>query len=198
MNLALFDFDGTITTRGTYLDFIHFALSRGRKIIGTAALSPWIVGYRMGLVAERGVRPLVARVAFTGTPEGLLRERGRQFASSAIPPLVREEARRAMDWHKQRGDKVVVVSASLDVYLEAWCNTNALDVICTELEFENGRATGRYKNGDCTGPEKKRRVLARYDPAQYESVYAYGDTREDDELLSLAHHKFFRWQELPK
>lgn len=55
MNLALFDFDGTITTRGTYLDFIHFAVSRTRKVVGTAALTPWVVGYRMGLSSFRSV-----------------------------------------------------------------------------------------------------------------------------------------------
>ncbi|HET9929374.1 MAG TPA: HAD family hydrolase [Polyangiaceae bacterium] len=196
MNLALFDFDGTITTRGTYLDFIRFAVSRRRQVIGSAALSPCMAAYRLGLVRERSLRPLVARVAFGGTPATTLRERGERFANIAIPPLVRDEAKRRIDWHKQQGDTIVVVSASLDVYLESWCRTHSLALICTQLEVRNGRATGRYVDGDCTGAEKKRRVLQRYEPERYDLVYAYGDTAEDDEMLSLAHRKFFRWQEV--
>lgn len=196
MDLALFDFDGTITTRGTYLDFIRFAVSRRRQLIGTAALSPCIAAYRMGLLPELSLRPLVARVAFGGSSEHALREHGKRFSKSFIPPLVRDEAKARLDWHKQRGDTVVVVSASLDVYLQSWCEEHRLDLICTELEMRNGKATGHYLNGDCTGSEKKRRILARYDPSRYDSVYAYGDTAEDNEMLSLAHRKFFRWREL--
>jgi len=39
-------------------------------------------------------------------------------------------------------------------------------------------------------------VLAAYDIGKYSCVYAYGDTPEDEQMLSIAHKKFFRWKEV--
>jgi HAD superfamily phosphoserine phosphatase-like hydrolase len=97
-----------------------------------------------------------------------------------------------LEWHKARGDEVVVVSASLDVYLEPWCDAQGIHCVCTRLEERDGVLTGRYVEGDCTGPEKARRVLARFDRRQYASVYAYGDTSEDEDLLAIADRPFYR------
>ena len=91
---------------------------------------------------------------------------------------------------------MVVVSASLDVYLEAWCKENDLEVICTRLQTSNGKMTGRYIAGDCSGKEKRIRILRQYNINEYALIYAYGDTAEDDDMLSLADRKFFRWNEL--
>lgn len=45
------------------------------------------------------------------------------------------------------------------------------------------------------GRREADRVLARYDLRQYSTVYAYGDTPEDRELIGLANKRYFRWQE---
>jgi phosphoserine phosphatase len=82
-------------------------------------------------------------------------------------------------------------------YLEDWCRGLELDLVCTELEVRGGVLTGRYRGGDCTGPEKARRVRAGHDLERYASIHAYGDTREDAELLELATRRYFRWRELP-
>jgi HAD superfamily phosphoserine phosphatase-like hydrolase len=91
---------------------------------------------------------------------------------------------------------VVIVSASLDVYLSPWCADLGLDCICTTLEERNGRLTGGCAGGDCAGPEKARRIRQRFDLGRYETVYAYGDSAEDREMLELAHRKFYRWNEI--
>jgi phosphatidylglycerophosphatase C len=99
-------------------------------------------------------------------------------------------------WHQQRGDTVVIVSAGLDAYLQPWCDALAVEHICTELEERDGRLTGRYCQGDCSGRTKVQRILERYDVSRYPVIYAYGDTPEDREMLELAHRKYYRWQEI--
>src|SRR5262249_15253888 len=101
-----------------------------------------------------------------------------------------------IEWHKSRGDRVVVVSAALCVYLAEWCGQMDLEVICTEFETRDGKITGRYQNGDCVGTEKVKRILARYNRDDYDVIYAYGDTSEDAEMLDMADKKFFRWEEI--
>ncbi len=154
MDLALFDFDGTITVKGTYPDFVRLAVRPRRKLLGGALLSPLILGYRLGLVSDRGIRRVLSRVGFWGEEPDRIRRIGERYAEEVLPGLVRPMAIERIAWHRARGDRVVVVSASLDVYLVPWCRTLGVEVICTELEVKDGVLTGRYLDGDCCGEEK--------------------------------------------
>jgi HAD superfamily phosphoserine phosphatase-like hydrolase len=150
-----------------------------------------IAGYKLGLVPARVIRQSIARVAFWGRDAAEIQSAGTEFAQQIIPNLMRPSMQRCIAEHKQQGDKTVVVSASLDVYLDVWCREQQLEVLCSRLEARAGVMTGGYVGADCCGPEKRRRVLAHYDLSAYEVVYAYGDTAEDEDLLSLAERRFF-------
>jgi phosphatidylglycerophosphatase C len=196
MDLAIFDFDGTITYRPTYPSFLRAAASPARKAAGSVVLAPLSAGYRLGLVADTAIRPRLSLAAFRGQDAEKVRAVGERFARDVLPWLIRPIAIERIAWHQGRGDRVVVVSASLDAYLEPWCRAWNLELICTTLEERDGRLTGRYAGGDCTGPEKARRVRARYVLEDYGCIYAYGDTDEDRELLALAQRRYMRWVEV--
>ena len=51
MSLALFDFDGTITTHETMPDFVRQSVSRRRLLLGNLVLAPLVLGYKLGLVS---------------------------------------------------------------------------------------------------------------------------------------------------
>ena len=89
MNLALFDFDGTITARETFPDFMRFAVAPRRRVIGGVLLAPLVVGYRLGLVPGRVIRAVVVRVGFGGRRETEIRAAGERFAREVLPALVR-------------------------------------------------------------------------------------------------------------
>lgn len=195
-NLALFDFDGTITSKDTFTAFVHYAMSPARLLLGKAVLSPLIVGYKAGLVSGATIRTSVSRFGFAGRRERALREAGLAFGRQVLPQVVRPAMLERIRWHQEEGDRIVVVSASLDVYLEAWCREHGLDLVCTELEFRGGRSTGGYRRGDCSGERKLQRIRERYDLAEYPEIYAYGDTREDLPMLAVAGHKFYRGRQV--
>ena len=196
MDLALFDFDGTITVDPTYPAFVRFAVRPGRKLFGGIILTPLILGYRLGLLSDHQIRRAISRVAFWREDPLRLRRLGAEFARTAVPPLVRREALDRIEWHKKRGDRVVVVSAALDAYIQPWCEAVGVEAVCTELEISNDRLTGRYLGGDCCGHEKARRVRERYRMTEYSDIYSYGDTDEDREMLDMATRKYFRWQQI--
>ena len=195
-DLALFDFDGTITWSDTWTPFMRLATRPSRMAAGRVLLAPVVVGYRLGAVSASRGRRLAARVAYTGENAAAIRRIGNDYATRVLPGTLRPEALARIEWHRSRGDYVVVVSGSLDVYLQPWCAARGLDCICTTLEERDGRLTGKYVDGDCSGAEKMRRVRRRYDLAGYGLVYAYGDSGEDRELLEIAHRKFYRWTEI--
>ena len=196
MDLALFDFDGTITSAPTYPAFVRFAVSRRRQVLGSVVLAPTLSAYHLGFLSDRSVRTAISRVAFWKDEPGRLRTAGARYAREVLPQWVRPEALERIEWHRARGDRVVVVSAALDVYLRPWCEMQHIEAICTELEVHSGRCTGGYAAGDCCGAEKSRRVRDRLRLTDYDVIYAYGDTEEDREMLQLASRRFYRWEEV--
>jgi HAD superfamily hydrolase (TIGR01490 family) len=196
-NLALFDFDGTITTRETMSDFMHLAVPPQRRAWGKLLLAPWVAAYKLGAISGVAVRSVVVRVGFAGVPLQRVQARGEAFAAEVLPTLLRPEVMARIRWHQLQGDTVAVVSGGLDEYLAPWCRTHGLALVCSALEQREGRLTGRYLGAQCVGEEKARQVRARYDLAAYSHIYAYGDTHEDLPLLDLAHHRVYRGRELP-
>lgn len=196
MNLALFDFDGTISSSDTWTPFMRVAVRPSRLVIGQALMLPIAIGYRLGIVSASRGRQIATRLAFVGDDAARIRECGAEYAKDVLPRTIRTSMLERVAWHRSRGDEVVIVSASLDVYLSPWCQTQGLAHICTMLEEKQGRLTGKYVDGDCCGAEKVRRIRRHYDLSRHERVYAYGDSAEDREMLELAHVKFYRGKEI--
>ncbi len=196
MDLALLDFDGTITRSDTFTPFIFFSASKVRVLVGSVLLGPMILGYKLGWISGSRMRSAIVRLAFWGRNPEQVRALGVEYSRTRLARTLRPEMLDRIRWHRERGDTVVIVSASLAVYLKPWCDDLGVEVIGNELE-QNGRLlTGRYTNGDCSAQEKATRVRARYDLTRYPVIYAYGDSPEDRELLELAHERFFRGQPL--
>lgn len=63
-NLALFDFDGTITTNDNFTAFIFFAAPRWRLALVPIALSPLIACYKIGFITPSMMRRMIAKWAF--------------------------------------------------------------------------------------------------------------------------------------
>ncbi|HZH44493.1 MAG TPA: HAD family hydrolase [Lysobacter sp.] len=197
MDLALFDFDGTITSRETFPPFLRAVTPPTRWAIGVPLFAPLVLGYRAGLVSGNLTRAALVRYALAGLPVAELEAAGRRFAAEAIPQLLRPEAMARIAWHRKRGDAIAVVSGAFDVYLRPWCDAHGLDLLCSTLEQRDGVLTGRYAGAQCVREEKVRRVRAQYDLWRFERIHAYGDTPEDRELLALADAPHYRGQRVP-
>ena len=68
MNLALFDFDGTITSTDTWTPFMRMAVRPSRLRMAVVLLSPVIVGYWLGMLSSSKGRQTAARVGLGGEP----------------------------------------------------------------------------------------------------------------------------------
>lgn len=197
MDLALFDFDGTITDRETMPDFLHAAVPRRRLLPGKLLLLPIVLGYRAGLVSGTRIRAAVCFFGFSGACLHETQAHGRRFAMQFLPKTLRPEAMARIAWHKSRGDTVVVVSGGLDLYLRPWCEAHGLHLLCSSLQHRAGRLTGRYLGNQCVLAEKARLVRAHFPPSAYRRIFAYGDTEEDRDLLALAHEPYYRGRLMP-
>lgn len=190
--LALFDFDGTITTRETLPDFLRLATPPRRLFWGKVLFALPMLAYRCGLLPVRILRSWLIRYAFAGLTRAEIESAGHRFARDILPGLVRPAVQASIDAHRAAGDTVVVVSGGFDVYLAPWCAAQGIDLLCSTLESHDDRLSGRYAGAQCVAEEKARRVRARYDVDAYREIHAHGDTPEDHALLALAHRASYR------
>lgn len=193
MQLALFDFDNTLTTCDVYSRFLRQIATPAQLARARWTVGPWLLGYRAGLVSAKGIRARATKLAFAGRDAGEITEFGDRYAREVVPGLLRPEMMQRIDWHQAQGHEVVLVSASIDAYLQPWCAQHGLALICNRLEQHAGRLTGRYADTDC-GPDKARHIRARFDLARYQRIHAYGDSHEDRPMLALAHERWYRGQ----
>jgi len=89
-------------------------------------------------------------------------------------------------------DQVVIVSASLGYWLRPLCDQNNLELIATKLEILEGKVTGNLLTKNCYGIEKVNRIKEIYALEDFETIYAYGDSRGDREMLKIAHKASYK------
>ncbi len=193
-DLALFDFDGTLTTCETFPIFVKRALSKSKLRAGWLRLWPLVLGYRMGLVSGVRVRAAIVRVGFKDHSVEALERAGAAFAKEFLPTAMRPEMVARLEWHRARGDRVVIVSGGLGAYLRPWADAQGLELLCSELAERDGICTGGFAGAQCVSAEKARRVCLSLDLNAYSCVHAYGDTPEDADLLALADEVWYRGQ----
>ncbi|KOR33544.1 haloacid dehalogenase [Achromatium sp. WMS3] len=191
-SLALFDFDGTITTDDSLIKFIRFSVDDIDFAWGILLLSPILIAFKLKLIPNYKAKQLMLSYFFKGMEEHKFKSLAEQFSLKHIDTMLRPKAMQMIAWHKEQGHKIVVVSASMECWLKPWCDKTGLDVIATKLEMKNGYVTGRFQTKNCYGREKVIRVKEIYTLSDYNHIYAYGDSRGDKELLDLAHTKNFR------
>jgi HAD superfamily hydrolase (TIGR01490 family) len=197
MNLALFDFDGTITEKDSFLDFIdHISRIHKYLIIKRILMLPVFFAYLLGILPMGKAKEIFLTSCFKGWDKSYFDAIAKKYADSSLPRLIRPSALETIQRHKSNNDRIVVVSASLDSWLEHWCSKYELGLICSSLETKNGAITGKLKREDCNGIEKVRRIKKRYYLEEYDTVFAYGDSSGDKDMLELADIAYYRWKRI--
>jgi HAD superfamily phosphoserine phosphatase-like hydrolase len=153
MELALFDFDHTVTTCDTYGRFLRRVATAEQLAQAWWKVGPWLLAYKLKLISAERIRARVTRLTFSDRHSDDIATLAAGFSREFLPDVVRPEMLEQIRWHKEQQHTVVIVSGSLDLYLRPWCEQLGLQLICNRLECQDGRLTGRYAGGDC-GPRK--------------------------------------------
>lgn len=190
--LVLFDFDGTLTSRDSFADFLLFSRGYCFFIIGAILLLPVLIGYKCRLISNQTAKEKVLKFFFKGWPKKEFKKNAIHYAQERLPKLLKAEAVDRLKWHLKRKHTVFIVSASLEEYLEPWAEPYKIPVIGSQLEYINEKVTGNLEGKNCHGAEKVHRIKQHIDLKNYREIYAYGDSRGDREMLLLADHGFYK------
>lgn len=192
--VAAFDFDGTITTHDSLLPYIQSVVGKNKFYAKLLALIPIYLGYRLGLKSNHLAKQQLLHIFLKGFSYEVLKQKGQEYAIQQIPALVRPEALQRIHWHQTQGHYCVLVSAGLELYLSPWAQQHGFnDLICTQInENTDGSTDGVIIGTNCFGPEKVNRLITKLGPKDQYTLYAYGDSRGDRELLEIADYAYYR------
>ena len=188
-NLALFDFDGTLCTKDSFTGFIFFALRKRHIVKQGIKILPWIQAYFLNIYPADSMRPRLFKAMFSNISSRELLALALEY-SHLLRNSLDQKIYKQLLKHKHNNDDVVIVSASVDLYLKDIAELLGVDLICTEAEIKESKFTGFFATPDCSNEQKKIRVLEKYNLEDYQAVYAYGNSTEDLAMLNLADFKF--------
>ncbi|MGX3044419.1 HAD family hydrolase [Helicobacter sp. T3_23-1056] len=194
-NIAFFDFDGTISCGDSLWLFVAHIVGRKKLFLGVASRVHILLGYALGFISNTQAKQALSAKFFSQIPASDFRQHCLDFLPT-LESICKDSALARIEWHKKRGDIVVVVSASFEEYISVICENLGVGCIATQLEVQNGVLSGRFASKNCYGVQKVERIKQKYDLSKYSEIYVYGDSGGDKEMLGLASdeaHRFYKY-----
>jgi len=191
--IAVFDFDGTLTRKDSFKNFLIYTFGFTSFFKGIAINIFPLTLYILRIISNHKAKEILFSHFFSGWKEEDFQSICTKYALLNIDSIINNEALQKACWHKSEHHVLVIVSASLTNWISPWAKTNGfIDIIATEPEIKNGLLTGKFKTHNCYGKEKLLRFLERYPARNKYFLYVYGDSVGDKQLLNIADKPFFR------
>ena len=190
--LALFDFDGTITSQDTLPLLIRYIKGDFDYLKGVIKMSPTLFKYTIGLENNSTAKEKFLGNFIKGMSLDEFQKGCDDFGLLKLHNVIRKDAMQAVKDHQKKNHRVIVISASCENWISAWCRQTGIEYIGTRLQVIDGKLNGQFSSPNCYGNEKVKRLKELLDIATYSSIYAYGDSGGDKEMLAISHHPHFR------
>lgn len=185
MQIAIFDIDGTLVSGSTERMFWRFLVRKRRqKLRQLLAYISFFVRY----LPTGGVHTAKKNKAYLcGLSVDEVEQLAEEFVDEVLPQSFFDPAIQRLRQHRVRGDKVVLLSGTLDCIARALGRRLQVDQVCATL---CGQKNGVYVAQppeihpfDAAKLSLTRQIAERYG-ADLRQVAAYGDSRHDLFLLA--------------
>lgn len=190
--IVAFDFDGTLTIRDSFTEFLRWRAGPGGWMLGLVRLAPAVAAYARD--RDRGrIKAASVREFLLGVDRATLEADAARFADQIWPRFMRPDAMKTWDEWGERGAHRVIVTASPTSTVAPFARKLGAEALLgTEFVFDaDDRITGEFAGPNCRAEEKVRRLKAAYGQDMVLTA-AYGDTSGDTEMLAMAQEPGFR------
>jgi phosphatidylglycerophosphatase C len=192
VQLAVFDLDGTVTRRDTLLPYVTGYLNRERwrwpsllRVVPTVAL------FTVGRADPGQLKASLIRSTLGGCTRSQISDWTEKFVRTLLEDGLFADARRKISAHREAGDRLVLMSASTDLYVPAVGRSLGFhEVICTGVRWEGDRLRGDLTTPNRSGAEKTRCLMQLQQRYPELTTVAYGNARADLDHLQRAQQGF--------
>ena len=149
--------------------------------------------YKFGILKNDKIKQIVFRFFYRGISIDRFNVICSGFSNN-IDRILIKNAIRAIEAHQKEGNTVIIISASIENWIMPWAAKQGINqVLATKIEIDpKGFLTGNFKSANCYGQEKKNRLIEAYPNRSEYSLYVYGDSPGDNELMEFADFSFYR------
>ena len=187
MNKIIFtDLDGTLTLRDTYHIFIFHNLTLPNVVKNAKGLTKMAFKYLTGSMTKEEVKRSSFKMFFSDydTQKDIKNFVSKIPWNKTVVDMVNKK--------KKEGYKVILVSASPDVYLPHICEYLECDgFLATKTFKDENRLTGLFDGEVCNFEEKTRRIKEYLGNTQTSHTLSYGNSRGDHEMLRFCDEAYF-------
>jgi phosphatidylglycerophosphatase C len=164
-----------------------FPTSATRKTLGMLALIGTLILFILRLRDHGDVKAAFIHLTLGGQPRDRVRAWTAQFVPALLKAGVHADALAAIARHKQEGARLVLMSASTDLYVPAIGAALGFDeVICTGVRWDGERLDGRLSTPNRRGKEKTVCFQALVGALPGLTTAAYGNAGSDLDHMRLA------------
>lgn len=185
--LAVFDLDGTLTRRDSFIEFLWAALSRwpGRSWRLPLLLGP-LLGFALRRLDRGALKGAILHRLFGGLRRAEVDSLSAVFARAIVARSLHREALDVIATHRAAGDRLVLMSASPDLYVPRIADELGFDeASCSAVRWKGEVLDGRLSGANCRGAEKTRRLRELRDAHAGWPAIAYGNSESDLEHMRL-------------
>lgn len=181
MHIVFFDLDGTITRRDTLAPFVlRWLIRRPWRLVRLLGVVPALCRFTL-LGGDRGA---LKAALIQHTLGGLPRVQVDAWCARFVPALLRDglfvDALAVINAHRDAGDHLVLMSASVDLYVPAiGAALGFTETICTRVRWRGALLDGALDGPNCRGEEKLRHLQAARAAYAGCSITAYGNSAPD-------------------
>lgn len=190
--LYTFDFDGTLTRRDSFIEFLLFAKGWKEVLKAFALHTHLLLAMKLHLMDSGKVKESIFARCFKGTTEERFNELCLSFADKKKGIMRKKGLDMLQTLSTQPDTTVMVVTASVTNWVAPFfAQWPAYEIVGTRIETRDGRLTGRFLSANCRRREKVRRILALHPDRRSYYMVAYGDSSGDIEMLNLADEGYY-------
>lgn len=190
--VVAFDFDGTLTKKDSFVEFIKF--SKGPIYFYSRLpiiLYYWIL-FKLGFLSIDIAKEKIFGFFFRGMSITEFDDYCQKF-QYVINDFLKQNAITSINSYLENNYETVIISASVENWIIPWATKNNINIIiATQIATDiHGKITGKFSSKNCVGQEKVNRLLEVFPSRTSYVLEAYGDSDGDRELINFADHGFW-------
>lgn len=184
--LVLIDFDHTLYKGDSFITFFRLLSGNFYFLFISLLLLPYIIFYKFRMIKNRTLKEAYLFFLIKNKTIRQLEKTIRDYMGSLNAGAYHPGVFKKFHMHQADRDTIFIVSASLDIWMKPWAETNNVHCICTVAECINGKYTGKIDGQNCAGAVKKKMIVHELNLSQFDEIIVYGNSPQDEAMLSLA------------